>query len=82
MAPGSDEMTKLEPEAGNAELRRLHSEADALEHDIRDMAQREHRHENLVARLRRIDPSRVARTPDQRPPEPARCDSRPTSGRP
>lgn len=46
-------MTDREPESANAELRRLHSEADALEGDIRDMAQREHRHERLVARLRR-----------------------------
>lgn len=46
-------MTELKPETGNAELRRLHSEADALEDDIRDMAQREHRYENLVARLRK-----------------------------
>ena len=46
-------MTALEPETGDAELRRLHSAADALESDIRVMAQREHRHENLVARLRK-----------------------------
>jgi serine phosphatase RsbU (regulator of sigma subunit) len=42
----------VEPNQEDEELRRLHSEADALEHDIRDMAQREHRHENLIARLR------------------------------
>jgi len=37
----------------DAELRRLHSEADVREADIRDMGKREHRDENLIARLRR-----------------------------
>lgn len=37
----------------DAELRRLHSEADARERDIRDMGDREHRRETLIARLRR-----------------------------
>ena len=36
-----------------AELRRLHSEADARERDIRDMGEHEHRQETLIARLRR-----------------------------
>jgi hypothetical protein len=36
-----------------AELRRLHSEVDARERDIRDMGVREHRQEALIARLRR-----------------------------
>ena len=35
-----------------AELRRLQSEADAREHDMRKMSEREHRHETLVKRLR------------------------------
>ena len=34
------------------ELRRLHSEADARERDMRKMSEREHRHEMLVRRLR------------------------------
>lgn len=46
-------MTGREPEAGDAELRRLHSEADALGQDFLDMTGREHRYENLIARLRR-----------------------------
>ena len=37
----------------DAELRRLHSEADVRERDIRDMGKREHQDENLIARLRR-----------------------------
>lgn len=37
----------------DAELRRLHSEADTRERDIRDMGAREHRQETLIARLRR-----------------------------
>ena len=41
-----------EPEEGDAELRRLHSEADARERDIRDMGRREHRQETLIVRLR------------------------------
>lgn len=35
-----------------AELRRLHSEADVRERDMRAMREREHRHETLVKRLR------------------------------
>jgi phosphoserine phosphatase RsbU/P len=35
-----------------AELRRLHSEADAREHDIRDMGEHEDRQDTLIARLR------------------------------
>jgi serine phosphatase RsbU (regulator of sigma subunit) len=46
-------MTGREPETGDAEIRRLHSEADALEDDIRDMTHRQHGHETLIARLRR-----------------------------
>lgn len=46
-------MTGREPETEDAELQRLHSEADALGDDIRDMTIREHGHENLIARLRR-----------------------------
>jgi sigma-B regulation protein RsbU (phosphoserine phosphatase) len=46
-------MTGREPEAGDAELRRPHSEADALGQDFLDMTRREHRYENLIARLRR-----------------------------
>jgi serine phosphatase RsbU (regulator of sigma subunit) len=42
-----------EPDEKDAELRRLHSEADALEHDIRDMGAREHRQDTLIERLRR-----------------------------
>ena len=36
-----------------AEIRRLHSEADERDRDIRDLDAREHRYQNLVARLRR-----------------------------
>jgi phosphoserine phosphatase RsbU/P len=36
----------------NAELRRLHSEVDAREHDIRDMGAHEDRQDTLIARLR------------------------------
>ena len=42
-----------EPDKEAAELRRLHSEADTRERDIRDMGAREHRQETLIARLRR-----------------------------
>ena len=42
-----------EPEEEVAELRRLHSEADARERDILDLGKREHSYEDLVARLRR-----------------------------
>jgi sigma-B regulation protein RsbU (phosphoserine phosphatase) len=34
------------------ELRRLHSEVDDLRHDIHDLAELEHRHEELIVRLR------------------------------
>jgi len=34
------------------ELRRLHSEVDARERDLRDLGEREHRQETLIARLR------------------------------
>ena len=40
------------PHEDDAELRRLHSEADARERDIRDMGQREHRQQTLIVRLR------------------------------
>lgn len=45
-------MTDREPDDQD-ELRRLHSAVDARDRDIRDLGEREHRHENLVARLRR-----------------------------
>jgi sigma-B regulation protein RsbU (phosphoserine phosphatase) len=41
------------PENDDGELRRLHSEVDALKHDIDDLDQREHLQESLIARLRR-----------------------------
>jgi phosphoserine phosphatase RsbU/P len=41
-----------ESDALHAELRRLHSEVDAREHDIRDMGEYEDRLEKLIARLR------------------------------
>ena len=41
------------PDEKDAELRRLHAEADARERDIHDMDEREHGHETLIARLRR-----------------------------
>jgi serine phosphatase RsbU (regulator of sigma subunit) len=37
----------------DAELRRLHSQADAREHDIRDMGEYEQRQDTLIERLRR-----------------------------
>ena len=42
-----------EPAEEDAELRRLHSEVDARERDIREMGERERRQETLIARLRR-----------------------------
>lgn len=42
-------MTDREPDDQD-ELRRLHSAVDARDRDIRDLGEREHRHENLVAR--------------------------------
>ena len=45
-------MTQI-PGEEHKELRRLHSEADARDRDIRDLGEREHRYEDLVARLRR-----------------------------
>ena len=42
-----------EREGEAAELHRLHSEADARDRDIRDLGEREHRYEALIARLRR-----------------------------
>jgi serine phosphatase RsbU (regulator of sigma subunit) len=41
------------PDEKDAELRRLHAEADARERDIHDMDEREHGQETLIARLRR-----------------------------
>jgi predicted nucleic acid-binding Zn-ribbon protein len=41
------------PDEEDTELRRLHSEANILERDIRDMGAREHRQETLIAQLRR-----------------------------
>jgi serine phosphatase RsbU (regulator of sigma subunit) len=40
-------------DSDDGELRRLHSEVDALKHDIHDLDDREHLHESLIARLRR-----------------------------
>lgn len=37
----------------SAEVRRLHTEADARDRDIRQLGEREHRYQKLVARLRR-----------------------------
>lgn len=42
-----------ERDENDAELRRLHSEADTRERDIRDMGVREDRQDTLIARLRR-----------------------------
>ena len=41
-----------EPRDETAEVRRLHTEADARDRDIRELGEREHRYQNLVARLR------------------------------
>lgn len=45
----------MSPESGEetAQVRRLHTEADARDRDIRDLGEREDRYQNLVARLRR-----------------------------
>lgn len=45
----------MSPEPGeeSAEVRRLHTEADARDRDIRDLGEREHRYQNLIERLRR-----------------------------
>lgn len=45
----------MSPEPGDetAEVRRLHTEVDAKDRDIRELGEREHRYQNLVARLRR-----------------------------
>ena len=48
-----DQLTRAAWEPVLAELRRLHSEADARERDLRDLGEREHRQETLIARLRR-----------------------------
>ena len=42
-----------EPDEKDAELLRLHSQADAREDDIRDMGEHEHRQDTLIERLRR-----------------------------
>jgi serine phosphatase RsbU (regulator of sigma subunit) len=42
-----------EPDDKDRELQRLHSQADAREHDIRDMGAHEHRQDTLIERLRR-----------------------------
>jgi serine phosphatase RsbU (regulator of sigma subunit) len=42
-----------EPDKRDAELRRLHSQVDAREHDIRDMGEHEDRQDTLIERLRR-----------------------------
>jgi sigma-B regulation protein RsbU (phosphoserine phosphatase) len=47
------ELMSQEPDEDDAELRRLHSEVDARERDIRDMGKFEQRQETLIARLRR-----------------------------
>ena len=42
-----------ERDKDGAELRRLHSEANARERDLRTLSAREHRHETLITRLQR-----------------------------
>ena len=42
-----------EPDEKDVELRRLHSQADAREDDIRDMGEHEHRQDTLIEGLRR-----------------------------
>jgi serine phosphatase RsbU (regulator of sigma subunit) len=42
-----------EPDERDAELRRMHSQADAREGDIRDMGEREQRQDTLIERLHR-----------------------------
>jgi serine phosphatase RsbU (regulator of sigma subunit) len=41
------------PDQKDAELQRLHSQADAIEDDIRDIGEHEHRQDTLIERLRR-----------------------------
>jgi serine phosphatase RsbU (regulator of sigma subunit) len=43
----------MSPTEKDAELRRLHSQVDAREHDIRDMGAHEQRQDSLIERLRR-----------------------------
>jgi serine phosphatase RsbU (regulator of sigma subunit) len=43
----------MSPTEKDEELRRLHSQADAREHDIRDMGEYEQRQDTLIERLRR-----------------------------
>jgi sigma-B regulation protein RsbU (phosphoserine phosphatase) len=43
----------MSPTEKDEELRRLHSQADAREHDIRDMGEHEQRQDSLIERLRR-----------------------------
>jgi serine phosphatase RsbU (regulator of sigma subunit) len=43
----------MSPSEKDAELRRLHSQVDAREGDIRDMGEHEHRQDTLIERLRR-----------------------------
>ena len=43
----------MSPSEKDAELRRLHSQADAREHDIRDMGEHEQLQDSLIERLRR-----------------------------
>jgi serine phosphatase RsbU (regulator of sigma subunit) len=43
----------MSPSEKDSELRRLHSQADAREHDIRDMGEHEQRQDSLIERLRR-----------------------------
>jgi serine phosphatase RsbU (regulator of sigma subunit) len=50
---GAMSVMSQERDENDAELRRLHSEADTRERDIRDMGVRDHRQETLIARLRR-----------------------------
>jgi phosphoserine phosphatase RsbU/P len=49
---GEDREVVDEETNQDAELRRLHSEVDAREHDIRDMGAHEDRQDTLIARLR------------------------------
>ena len=43
----------MSPTEKDEELRRLHSQADAREHDIRDMGEHEQSQDTLIERLRR-----------------------------
>ena len=46
-------MTSKGSDGGEAELRKLHSEAESRDRDLQEMSERDHRQEKLIARLRR-----------------------------